>query len=1148
MASLVGIRQSERRHATVLFADISGFTALSEQLDPEVVTSVMNRCYEMLERIVLTHGGTVAQYQGDCVVALFGVPTAIEDTPRQAVNAAIEIRNRLRELDEPHQPLVHLDVHMGLNSGLVIAGEVGGHVKRDFTVMGDAVNVAARLKDVSPPGQIYVGHETYQATKGEFEYRPLKPLMLKGKKESIPAYELLSRHERIHRPKIGAASRMISSAMIGREPERALIEHTVAQLLEGRGRIVNIIGEAGIGKSRLLAEVEALPAVQRTTLLVGRSLAIGQNLSFHPFVDLLKQWAGIGDEDGEPQQVAKLERAVASVDAPISDVVPFVATLMGIRLSGEHGERVRGIDGEALEKLILKSMRELVEKIAAAKPLILVFEDLYWADQSSITLLEGLLRLTAEAPVLVMAIARPDFPQTSGRIARVAREEFAERYLELQLGPLDDQQCDDLVRNLLQIEDLPRTARTLIANTAEGNPFFVEEIVRSLIDEGAVELRDGRLHVTEKVQAVVIPATIQEVIMARLDRLHESARSLLQVASVIGRYFSHRVIGDVMAPAVALEDDLAYLRERQLIIERPVKPLRHATAAPEREYLFTHALVQDTIYESILQKTRKDLHLRVARAIESLYRDRLPDFYGMLAYHYSRAESLEKAEEYLFKAGDEAARAAASREALTYFREASRLYLLIHGQGGDPHKKALLEKNIGLALLNKGDLTDSIEHFDQALQFLGERIPRTRLAMARRFVVDLAVLLARLYLNRLAGALRRTDRETFEIRYSRARAQTTSDPKRFMFDTIDGLRQLARSDPTAIDQACGMYTAAAAVFAWSGLSLAIGKRFLTVAQSLIKPGNTRDEAAYRLWKFVLHYFEGDWSDAQAVPDELVEHALRYGQFWDVNTYLGLNCERRMLQGDFAAAQQEIDRITELAEVYGYDFARSNQYAMPAFLQLTQRRLADALGAVERYYADRDEDLLRLNALGTKAKIQVLMGDGGAADTLARADELRRRLGQVPGYHRSMLVTGRLLFDLRALEECPHGGGARRMLAWRARRSARQAIRLAATVARERVEVYRLAGRLWWRLGKSERAVGWWERSLREGERMAARPELARTYLEVGQRLTEAGSGARLVNGKPAATYIDAARRLFVEMNLTWDLERAGETGQRRVAA
>jgi class 3 adenylate cyclase len=1144
-------RDSERRYATVLFADISGFTSMSERLDPEEVTDIINQCLSMLAAVVDAHGGHVDKYIGDCIMALFGVPRALEHAPQQAINAAIEMRGGLVRLIEERRLQVALDVHIGINTGLVVAGNIGGEVKQEFTVVGDAVNLASRLKDLAPNKCIYVGAETHRYVREQFEFRRLAPLTVKGKKQPVDAYELLSDRERVHRMKPSGVERMISSALVGRDAELRLLGACIAAVGRGEGGIVHLIGEAGLGKSRLLAEACAAEPARAVTWLEGRSLAIGQAMKFHPFVDLLSRWAAIGDDDREQDSQPKLAAAVAALfPEEHAEIFPFVATLMGMRLDGAAAERLAGITGESLEKLVLKSVRELFQRLAAARPLVVVFEDLHWADQSSIQLLEALLRLVQDSPVLFILVFRPDHQDTSQRILEAARRHHAERQIELNLEPLDERQCSALIRNLLRAEDLPYSALRLISKTAEGNPFYIEEVVRSLIEEGVVESVRGRLTLTERIETVVIPGTIQGVIMARFDRLPEPTRQLLQVASVIGRNFYLRLLARLMPEGFDLDGQLAYLKERQLLLERKTRRtsiVRRQTLAEEVEYVFKHALTQETIYESILQKTRKELHRRVAEAIEAIFADRLPDFFAMLAYHFSRADSLEKAEDYLFRAGAEAARAAASSEALHFFQEASRLYLLMHGEGGDPAKKCLLEKSIGLALLNKGGLLESIDHFDDAIGFLGERVPRGTVAFARRLAVDMLVLLARLYLNRVSGTARPTDREEFEIRYNRARAQTTSDPKRFVFDTIRTIRRMTETDPTVIDQACGMYTAAATVFIWSGISFAIAKRLLAVARGLIREGNLRDEFGYRSWKFVLHYLEGDWSEEHLLPEEMVEQALRHGQFWDVNTYLGLECERRIHQGDFAGARRDIERIARVRDVYGFDFARSNEYAMPAYLFLEERRLGEALRAVDRYHADRHEELLHLIALGTRAKIQILAGDARATETFARADALRKRLGPVPGYHLIMLLVSRFLADLNALETAARAGdrGGRRAAARRARRSGRAAVRVARSVAYEKMEVYRLMGRLAWLLGKRERAVRWWERSLRAGTRMGARPELARTCFEIGRRLTEAGEADREVVGMRPAGYLERAERLCAELGLDWHVEQEAYHCQAR---
>jgi class 3 adenylate cyclase/tetratricopeptide (TPR) repeat protein len=1140
--------ESERRQATVLFADISGFTSIAEKMDPEEVTAIVNHCLSMLAGVVGAHGGRVDKYIGDCIMAVFGVP-ALENAPQHAINAAIEMCNQVARLNLEQRVSVPLNLHIGVNTGLVIAGRIGGDVKQEFTVIGDPVNVAARLKDAAKSGTIYVGLETYRYTREDFEFRKLPPIALKGKEHPVEGYEVLSRAEQLHRPRPGGSDRIIVSPLVGRERELTLLKTWVARLKEGRGGIINLIGEAGLGKSRLLAEFVASEECADVMVLEGRSLSTGQGLSFHPFVDLVAHWAGIHPGDDERQSRNKLEASIGSLfPAEGGEIFPFVATLMGMRLTGVHAARVEGIAGEALERLILKSMRLLLQRMAEVKPLVLIFEDLHSADLSSIQLLENLLRLVPDHRILFIHAFRPDHPHTSERILRAAREHCGPHSTEIVLQPLDDPECTTLIRNLLKTEDLAYSTLALIARTAEGNPFYIEEVVRALIDAGALEYAKGRLRATERVDAVVIPDTIQGVIMARVDCLAEPTRNVLQAASVLGRSFYARVLAAVVAPGTDLDAELVRLKERQLLFERTTRrtsSMLRATLSEEVQYVFKHALVQETVYESMLQKKRRALHLRVAETIEEIFADRITDFSSMLAYHFSRAEHLEKAEEYLFKAGDDAARAAASSEALAFFREASRLYFMMHPDGGDPKKKALLKKNIALALLNTGDLTESIEHFDAALEHLGERVAKGTLAAGAAFALNLTALLGQLY-----GGLRKrrdvtdweTERQVCEILFNRARAQSTSDPTRFFFDSVAALRRFNQIDATQIDQASAIYASGAGMFCWSGFSFALSRRTLAIAKRLIRPGNVKDAFTCASMEFIHHYAAGDWSDTYLVDERLLEAALRQGQLWDVNTYLGLLCDQRLRQGDFAGARALLEQLADISKSYGYAFAGTNHDGQLAVLLLEERKLREALQAIDVYHSARHEDALRVFGLGTRAKIQVLLGDdAGALATLTAVEKITSRSRVVSPWHLSPYAAARLRRDVVMLERLHTQAGATSgQLCRRARRSAAYALRVAERAAPLRVEILQLAGHASWLRGDRRRALVYWNKSVEEGARLRARPELARTYAEAGRRLVELAAARETVGGLDAAGCMAKARELFVEIGL----ERESEQPQR----
>jgi len=1124
---------------------------MAEKMDPEDVTTVMNSCFRMVEGIVTGQGGTIDKYIGDCVMAVFGAPYAVENSARRAVLAALEIRARLQQFNREQRLQVPLDVHIGINSGLVIAGDVGGDVKRDFTVMGDTVNLAARLEDASERGQIFVGESTYSYTREHFEFRKLQPLTLKGKSEAVTSFEVLASKERTGGPRLGSATRQIGSDLVGREKEIGLLREGVVRLLGGEGGVMSIIAEAGLGKSRLVMELAGMQELERATLLEGRSESLQSGKGYQPFIDLFRHWAAIKDEDPEAQAFAKLEERVTALAGEDADeILPFVATLMGLRLTGAHAERVQGIEGEAMERLVLKATSDLLVGLAAERPLVLFFEDLHWADLSSIKLLELLLRLALEHRILFIHASRPGFDDTSDRIVSQARSRLGARAVEVRLEPLNAKQSAVLIQNLLHIDNLPHTTRAHIVEAAEGNPFFIEEVIRALIDQHAIEVRDGSLTVTEKIASVAIPGSIQEVIMVRVDQLDARTRQVLQIASVIGRSFHHRVLESLVEPAADLESVLTTLKERQLVIERPSRQtasVRRASFVAEREYLFKHVLIQETICNSLLNKTRKELHLRVARCIEQVFADRLIDFHAMLAFHYGRAESFEKAEEYLFKAGEEAVRAAASSEALKYFREASRVYLLLHGDAGDPKKKAALEKNIALALLNTGNLIDSIPHFDHALQHLGEPIREKKSQLYRQLAFDLAAIAWRLYVLRGKTAKRpatESEREILEMLYNRARAQSTTDPQRFFFDSMRSVARLNGVAPGTVEDAFAMYAGAAILFSFSGASFAIARRFLEVARSVIREDRITDLFTYRLMRFMCDYFEGRWDQPSEISDELVEQVIRTGQVWDADTFLGMDAGKSIDGGRFAEAERRVQQIRGLITDYGYNFAETNQLAMTAFIALEQRRLDDALRAIDEYL-ERPEELMNLLGLGTKAKIQVLGGSmEDARQTLDRAGELVERIGIAPPFHVGAYRLSSLLYDVVELERAVAAGdGARaKGLRKRARADAGPAIKVAASMARHRTEANRLMGSYQWIIGARGRAAKWWERSLREGERLGAWPEVGRTHLEVARRLASADGKLETIAGGNAASHLEHASEIFLRLGLASDLDAARDLG------
>lgn len=1128
-------KETERRQATVIAAEILGYNEIMENMDTEEAASIMNGCFEMCAAITEKYGGGIDKIMENSIIALFGVPTAIENAAKEAVNAAIEMRRSLSGFNQKNKLDIPLDIRIGINSGMVIAGAIGKDDRQDFTVMGDTLPQASQLKDLSAKGKIYTGELTYRSTRGDFEYKKLKPVTPKGQGSPIPVFELLSTKEQIHRVRVDA-ERMIHSEMVGRDKELDILRLHILKVIAGEGSIVSVVGDAGIGKSRLIAELKKIADLKKVMLLEGRALAIGKNLSYHPIIDILKNWAGIREEESEAGSIDKLKAAISHIHPEAAaEIFPFVATMMGMKLSGKDAERIEGIAGEALEKLILKNVRELIGQAAKNRTVVFIIEDLHWADTSSIELLESLCRLVETCGILMINVLRPNYPETGERLLETIRERYGRYHKEIYLEPLDEKQCENLMRNLIEIRGLPREVKAAIADRAEGNPFFIEEVLRSFIDEGIVEYRDGRFKVTEKVGSVVIPETIQDVLMARIDRLDEITKTVLKIASVIGRFFFYKILVHVAGTIEDIDERLKYLKGVQLISER--------TRSGELEYLFQHTLVQEVTYESILLKKRKELHLRVAKAFEAVFPERLHEFYGMLALHYSKGEHLEKAEEYLVKAGEEALKAAASNEALTYYREALKLYLQKYADAADPAKIAMLERKIGQAFYNKGHYRDAVDYFDKVLAYWGVKRPKTKLSTLFYFVVDIMVMIKNLYISsrKTKPAPTERDNDILELTHQKGAALGSIDAQRMVMESIRLLGTLHKFDLSKVRDGINLYGSSSALFSFSGLSFPVAGKILDYARGYLKPGDTEAAAKYDLWETLYNSLVGNWEKEPAYDGSIVNRYLQEGDLFSATAYNYFNTIAATGRSDFDKARIFIDKIDEIAEVYENDYARGIKYLLKSGLLLKSRQLDEAFSETEGgiFFSSRvGRNPGIIYHLGIKAHIFLLRGDlAGAAKTLAQAESAASLEKRLTPMHRSPFHLSRFLLDICTLEKNLSSGDAKAMRESRkkAYRSGKTAIKSSFKYAPYRVESLRLQGLYYWLSGKQKKALSCWAKSIKNAVRLHDRVELARTYMEVGRRLMEKDSKFRQLLGAAAKDYLEEARAVFVEKALARDL-------------
>jgi predicted ATPase/class 3 adenylate cyclase len=668
--------RGERKLVTVMFADISGFTALSETLDPEAVRDMMNGCFEALVPIVEKYDGTVDKFIGDEIMALFGAPTAHEDDPIRALHAALEMMDTLITFNTQHA--TDLGLHFGINTGLVIAGDLGTQERREYSVMGDAVNLAARLEGASERGEILVGPDTYRLTAPQFEFEALEPMVFKGKAKPVPVYQLLKAKPGYHKVR---GIEGLSSPLVGREAEFQVLQDAVTRLQQGVGGIVTLVGEAGLGKSRLVVELHHTLAPPPETgamsseirWIEGRCLSYSGSIAYLLWLDVLRSLLNVTPDDAPLEAQEKLHKRVQALCPKyINDVYPFLAQLLSLPLDNTAQSRLRGIEVEGLHTLTFRAIATLIEHTAQQQPLVIACEDLHWADPTSIDLLERLLALTDRVPLLFLCTLRPETDHPCWRIKETAARRYRHRYTELWLDPLTVKETVTLVSNLLRVTDLSPTLRERILNHAEGNPFYVEELIRSLIDSGALmQAPDGHWEATQEVDDIAIPDTLHGVLTARLDRLQQETKHILQLAAVIGRTFLYQVLADIVQQEQGLETHILTLQRETLIRERARKP--------DLEYMFKHHLTQETAYNSILHKERRIYHRQVAQALERLFPEPtdellgLRDIAGQVAWHFEEAGVNDKARHYLQLAGEQALARAANAEAADYISRALAL-------------------------------------------------------------------------------------------------------------------------------------------------------------------------------------------------------------------------------------------------------------------------------------------------------------------------------------------------------------------------------------------------------------------------------------------------------------------------------------------
>lgn len=708
----------ERRIVTMLFCDVKGSTATAENLDPEEWTEIINGAFEHMIRPVYKYEGIVARLMGDGILAFFGAPIGHEDDPERAVLAGLDIVDQISAYREQIDRSwgIDINVRVGINTGLVVVGIVGSDLRMEYSAMGDAINLASRMEQTAEPGTVQIAQDTYKLVKPLFEIDDLGPISIKGKSDPVPVYRVMGRKAQAGRTR---GIEGLHETLAGRARDLSMLQEILAAAQQDLGHIVCVIGEAGLGKSRLIHEAKrTLGNGQSLNWFETASLSYETNQPYAPFQRLIRRLNNIRPGDSAEKVQEKLANLGHQLDEPTGQRAQrLFEALFDLESDGEAR-----LEGEAFKYELYELMPVLWRQRFSRQPTVLVFDDMHWSDPASIELLLHLFPLTAEIPLVLVCAFRPERSGPVWRIRTTADEQFRHLYTEISVRLLTDEQVNELIDGLLINTDIPRRLQVRILERAGGNPFFVEEVIRSLIDNQtlvAEEItQDGQKATYWRAKGngrhIEIPNSLQSLLSARIDRLDEGTRQLLQTAAVIGRSFNRRVLQAIevqsQESAQAIEQRLNILQLQEMIQEE--------ARLPEYEYKFSNPLTQEVAYQTILLKRRRELHRRVGQAVEGLFPDQLRELAPLLAYHYAEGDLQDKAFDYYLMAGDSAARLFANIEALDHYTRGLK-YVESAGPGYEKLEALYSGRSRALELLSRYE--ESLENYEAMLLLAQDR-------------------------------------------------------------------------------------------------------------------------------------------------------------------------------------------------------------------------------------------------------------------------------------------------------------------------------------------------------------------------------------------------------------------------------------------
>ena len=645
--------EGERKLVTVLFADVANYTSLSERLDPEEVHQIMDGCFKILMDEIHRYEGTVNQFTGDGVMALFGAPVAHEDHAQRACHAALSLQKTISGYGERIKKDygVEFRIRIGLNSGPVIVGAIGDDLRMDYTAVGDTTNLASRMQGMAEPGSVLVSSHTQKLARDFFEFKPVGEIPVKGKEKPQESYELLKPTQ--VETRIGASVAKGLTRFVGRNREMESLREAFQKAREGSGQVLGIVGEAGVGKSRLILELKGMLPEGDYTFLEGQCLHYGGQMPYLPILDVLRGYFDIEEGDREPAIKKKIRDRLRELNEKLEVVPPALHEVLSLKV---EDDKYPQLGPQQRRERTFEAIRDLLIRESQRKPLLLVIENMHWIDRTSQEFLDYLIGWLPNTRILLVLLYRPEFTHTWGSKSY---------YSMIGVDQLSARTSAELVQAILEGGEVAPEIAGLVLGRAGGNPLFVEELTHSLVENGSIQKQDHKFVLTRKPSEIEVPDTIQGIIAARMDRVEENLKRIMQVASVIGREFAYRILQAITGMSEELKASLLNLQGLEFIYEKQL--------FPELEYIFKHALTQEVAYNSLLLKRRKEIHERIGKAIEELYAERLEEYYEILAYHYVRSDNKPRTLEYLDLANQKAAKVYALEDAKGYFDQAMKI-------------------------------------------------------------------------------------------------------------------------------------------------------------------------------------------------------------------------------------------------------------------------------------------------------------------------------------------------------------------------------------------------------------------------------------------------------------------------------------------